>query len=112
MSFLLLSLGADSVPDCDRTEEGFVWCSEGEKIFLKSFIFAIFRKVLTDSSENAWSCSWHHEKKPHMCRVTICVPDGSGIEVYLTTEDLLPCTVADAGLLEKEIIILAVAMIS
>lgn len=41
-----MSLNVDSLPDRDRIEEGFVWCSEGERASLKSFIVPVFIKIL------------------------------------------------------------------
>lgn len=69
---------------------------------MKSLILAILRKAGT--TVNALSSSWHQEKKPLVCKVTrqcVCAP-----------HELLPCTVADDGLLENEMIILTMAMIS
>lgn len=39
-----MSLGVDSLPDCDRAEEGFVWCSEGEVAFFGILHFICFHK--------------------------------------------------------------------
>lgn len=68
--------------------------------------------MLTGSSENAWSCSWHQERSLLCAEGPFVSRMGLAWQCFCTTQNLLPCTVADAGLLENEIIILAVAMIS
>lgn len=75
-----MSLSVDSLPDRDGIEEGFVWCSEGERASLKSFILAILIKVLKGI-----------QRMPHLAAVTMekafclrsdcfCPLCGSGID--------------------------------
>lgn len=63
-----MSLGVDSLPDCDRAEEGFVWCSEGEKAFFEILHFSRFHK------------SVHREYREHLVLKLVTMEEASCLQ--------------------------------